>query len=314
MTRRFGLVLALLFGLLVSGDVGHAYWQSRDSTYNNVTTGNTYVGLGDIVSGAAGYYDCTFAYSGTYASSNGKMCQVTRASDSHTCDILSATSGSQGNTGNCSTGGDNGQTLTAFLTSTTGTWTIAYDQSGNVSRDFVVSGGAALGVSLTGVNGLTGMSCNGSTQYLRTLTITTIAEPTTIITVSRQPSAAVQGVFATISNGQFIYYTAAANTAGLGGGGGGILTATASSAAFHVLFGVFNGASPNTTLAVDGGTASTGTSSVGLGTGAWFLCALNNGTNLLNGTVGMVVIWPSAVTGTPATNVVSNLRAKWGTP
>lgn len=80
------------------------------------TTSVTFTSLGDIQSGWTSFYSCGQAYSSAYATSNGKMCSLVRASDSHTCDILAASGGGPGLTANCSTGGDNGQTLFAWDT------------------------------------------------------------------------------------------------------------------------------------------------------------------------------------------------------
>lgn len=89
----------------------------------------SYTGPGDIGFSAQGYWSCSFAYSASYASGAGKMCNVRRTTDSHTCDILSATNGTPGNTANCSTGGDNGSAASSFCGANCVVVT-AYDQSG----------------------------------------------------------------------------------------------------------------------------------------------------------------------------------------
>jgi hypothetical protein len=88
-----------------------------------------YTGPGDVVSGANGWYGLR-AYSQAVAVSGHKLINISRASDSHTCDIIVATSGGLGNTANCSTGGDNGQSAGSFCNATTCVAVTLYDQIG----------------------------------------------------------------------------------------------------------------------------------------------------------------------------------------
>lgn len=118
--RLLALAGALfLAGLLCLGQTRHvdAYWQSRDSNYNqNVASGGGggYTGPGDIVSGASMWFGVR-AYNAAYATANSKLINVERQSDSSTCDILAATGGGTGVTGNCSTSGNNGLTAQAYM-------------------------------------------------------------------------------------------------------------------------------------------------------------------------------------------------------
>jgi hypothetical protein len=89
----------------------------------------SYTGPGDVVGSATVWYGLR-AYSAAYAASNSKLANISRASDSHTCDILAASTGGMGNTANCSTGGDNGQSASSFCNSTTCNVLTLYDQSG----------------------------------------------------------------------------------------------------------------------------------------------------------------------------------------
>jgi hypothetical protein len=93
---------------------------------------SSYVGPGNLASYKAWYglraYNTNVATTG-----NMPIANFLRISDSHTCDITVAPDGSGGigNTANCSTPGDNGQTASAFCNATTCTLATLYDQTGH---------------------------------------------------------------------------------------------------------------------------------------------------------------------------------------
>lgn len=89
--------------------------------------GPVYSGPGDVVSGASMWWGLR-AYNAAYIGN--KLINVIQTSNSHTCDILAASNGGLGNTANCSTGGDNGQSAASFCGSTCNI-DEAYDQTGN---------------------------------------------------------------------------------------------------------------------------------------------------------------------------------------
>ena len=89
----------------------------------------SYVGPGDITSFTAWYglraYTAAIAAAGTQ-----HLMTLSRASDSHACDILVATNGGLGLTASCGTGGDNGQSASSFCSSTCSI-TVMFDQAGS---------------------------------------------------------------------------------------------------------------------------------------------------------------------------------------
>jgi hypothetical protein len=89
-----------------------------------------YQGPGDLVAGATAWYGLR-AYDGAVADTNGKLINITRSSDSSTCDVLSGTSGAMGLTANCSSGGNNGETPQTYCGTATCTANTIYDQTGN---------------------------------------------------------------------------------------------------------------------------------------------------------------------------------------
>lgn len=125
--------LILGLGLLVSAPA-HAQFNGCVAGLCNIkaSAGLLYTGPQDAVSQAPElFYGSTYAVSNSYASGLNLAFNVRRASDGHTCDIpFVATGGAAGNTKNCSTGGDNGQTPASFLTSTTGTTPEDYEEMG----------------------------------------------------------------------------------------------------------------------------------------------------------------------------------------
>lgn len=91
--------------------------------------GGGYAGPGDVVSGAAGAYSCGAAYSVAYAAGTGGLCDLQRSSDSATCTIKAATSGTADLTGTyCS-----GATVSSFCGASGGHCLVVdfIDQSGN---------------------------------------------------------------------------------------------------------------------------------------------------------------------------------------
>jgi hypothetical protein len=73
----------------------------------------SYTGPGDVVSGATVFYGVR-AYNAAYATGSNVALNVENSSTSVTCDLLLTTAGILGNTANCSSGGSNGQSISAF--------------------------------------------------------------------------------------------------------------------------------------------------------------------------------------------------------
>lgn len=87
MTR---FLLSLLIGAaLLAGIPAQAFWQSRGSNYNiSISSGSTYVGPADIVANPTAWYSCTRGVSAAYSTGSNKACNVRRASDNTTQDIV----------------------------------------------------------------------------------------------------------------------------------------------------------------------------------------------------------------------------------
>lgn len=108
-------LLSLLIGAaLLAGIPAEAFWQSRDSNYNTSITTASYVGPGNIVSGATFWFGLR-AYNAAYAATPGLAVNVRRSSDSVACDVNVAASGALGlTTATCNSSTQGGITPAAF--------------------------------------------------------------------------------------------------------------------------------------------------------------------------------------------------------
>lgn len=126
-----------------------------------VAAASTYTGIGDLQAKTA--YWSTRAYKRSIVTAGTQaLLNLRRTSDSHTCDIIVSASGGLGNTGNCSSGGDNGTALLSWATRST--------FSGTISTTTLTTTGdpctATAGDQITGT---------GITSYTKISTVTTCA-------------------------------------------------------------------------------------------------------------------------------------------
>src|SRR5271157_563215 len=138
--RRFLLPAAwvlVLGGLLGTfcDRLGHAQLLWTQPIQVGSSSGGSYVGVGNIVSGWA-IWGGVQAYSLAYATSHSNLFTIERASDSSKCNVPSLSSGLPGLLAGCS-GSGNGSTVASFCTSTT-CYMAFYDQSGN-GHDFTAN-------------------------------------------------------------------------------------------------------------------------------------------------------------------------------
>jgi hypothetical protein len=260
---RILLAGLLLLAALVPANAGGG---SRDSNYNvcapvsACTGGGSYTGAGDVVSGATAYYSCGRAYNAAYATANGKLCNIIRASDSETCDILAASTGGPGLTANCS-GSDNGKTLATFLSATTGKVVTAYDQ---ISTRNVTQATSADQPTLT-LNCIGILPCmtGTGTQWLASAgNFTSVSQPYSLSLVA-ELSNANSYVLGDDNGRPFLSHFTSANTLDLNCGSD--TSVTASDGAVHALNGLCSGTS--SFLNVDGtdNSISAGTSALTAG-------------------------------------------------
>lgn len=267
----------------------------------------SYTGPGDSFA-YTGWYSCTRGYSGAYASpGTNTACNVSRASDSHACDLLIANSGNIGNTVNCGTGGDNGQSASSFCNATTCSVVKMYDQSGNAHLQTFVA--AHLGTLTFNCQSLT-VPCVTYAGSQFSNESTTNSLPTTLTVVSaRNSNFTTTQIMFGIQAGEFGYQNSANTVFLFGGGSAGNVTASDSTLhAFNVLSN-----STSSIINVDGTETAT-TTSAGTPSNTIEIAAAVNNTSPLFGVVFEAGYFVGTSTLTQRNNVCHNQRLYYGTP
>lgn len=273
--------------------------------------GGSYVGPGDVVSGAKVWLGLR-AYTTAQAAAHARAILVVRASDGQSCDVLLATTGGLGNTASCSAGFGTGPVAT-FCAATTCFIDVFYDQSGN-GWDFPANTSAnraVLAFNCIGTQPCADFAANfgGPAFYFSSPSITATADGYTVSAVAIRT-----GSF-TAQNDLFARGTATffdtANTISVYSGNQA--SATATDNVWHAFQIVGNNTS--SAFGVDA-TQTTGLDFGSLGQfDTLFLAADNSaGTSPLNGKLTEIGMWPIAFSGTQMTNVCHNQFTYWGTP
>lgn len=270
----------------------------------------SYVGPGDIVSGATVFYSLRAYTAAIAAAGTQKLVNLQRSSDSHTCDVLVATSGGMGLTANCSTGGDNGQTSIAFCNATTCTFQTWYDQGGN-AFDATPSLGAPT-FNATGLNNLPAAILNGSLSLLNHGNVGASTTASVSVVAKRTGSFTSFSAMA-VTQPWGVYFSNSADSVSFFGDGIVILAVAGNDNVAHSINGVGNGAS--SFLNVDGtnttGNPAPGATGVNIGVGAFF----NGSSNPLTGAISEVAYYDNhAFTPTESASLQANKKAYWGTP
>jgi hypothetical protein len=265
-----------------------------------------YNGPGDVVGGAAAWYGLR-AYNAAYAASNGKLINISRASDSQTCDILAVSNGGFGNTANCS-GTANGQPAATFCNGTTCTIAEWYDQTGNginLTQATVASQPTltlnCLGVLPCATFVFQGDASSGSPTTTTIGTVSGVAQRTSNLTSFSSLLGAVNGN--TIAG-----WANASNTAITYQGTTGI-TQTAADNAWHAFQWIYN--STSSLANVDGVSGTPGSA----GSASWntpINIGLDNGNSLLGQAVE-VGLWSVAFNSEQISTMCHNQFNYWGT-
>lgn len=270
----------------------------------------SYVGPGDVVAGASLWYSCERAYNAAYATGSNSGCQLTRTSDSATCDLLIASNGRVGLTANCGNSSDNGKTEAAWCTATTCKVSIAYNQgsagsAGNVSSP---TSGPLFTGSCTG--SLSCMAFSGSSRLDLGSSFAFGSQPITLSAVSERTASFTsrQEIVIVDSGTAQFYFTSNANEIALECGTA-VPVSPFSDSAFHGINAVCNGASSAINVdgtdsgAVNAGSTTPGTNLFTLG----FFSGLS-----LTGNIGEAGVWLSGLNATQRGQICGNQRAYWG--
>lgn len=287
----------------------------------------SYTGPGDIVSGATFWGSCQRSYSAAYATGSNPSCNIRRASDNHTCDLLIASSGTVGNTSGCSIGGDNGQSASSFCNATTCSIDKIYDQSqSNACGGGSCDAGQATAANqpplkLPGAGVCINASVNcinldaASAFFLTSVGAATVSQPLTMNevinnSVVSSPSAGQNVLGLSNNGGNVTVYANGTNAAAIFAGSYGNYTAANST--WLAMSDVFNGIS---SIANVNGTETTVNS--GANTIASFLISFSwtNAGTANTGPTGPVeeyALWPSGFSGTNRTAICRNQQAYYG--
>jgi hypothetical protein len=240
-----------------------------------------------------------------------KLFQLTRFVDSHTCDVIVATSGNAGLTANCSTSGDNTQLATAFCSGTNvcgfSTW---YDQSGN-GQDVGQIAQANMPIFKTGCvgsffclqgDGARELDRNPFSTINQAFTISAVVERTGTPSQASVFSAggfAVQFLFSATANQFYLYAGNITNAASV------------TDNKFNALAGIYNGGSSNIIVngTADPGCAGFVCNAAGGGISANTAVITNSGNPSGNPFTGYLLelgIWSGSWSSTQWAAVASN--------
>lgn len=314
----------LLFFALLWG--GGAQAQSLDVPRGAVPiVAAAYVGPGDVIGSASMFWSCARAYNAAYATSNGKLCNIRRTSDGHTCDLLAATTGAPGVIGNCSTGGDNGSTLTTWLNATTGFVVTAYDQTagGNCGGSCDVTQATSANqpqILTSGCATVTGgaycmkFTAASSMQLISTgsAAISQASGISEEVVAEATSSASVYGVLVadTTNNLGMYFHLTGANLLGLFINGGSF-SQTATDAAAHAGVGAVTAAGTSSVMNVDG-SENTGTLGT-LGFNGHAVLGSFNGGDYLDGQISEAGVWVGTWSAGQRTSMCHNPTVYYGT-
>ena len=268
-----------------------------------------YVGPGDLgipnIIAWSGFRAYSHAQSGT------KSALIFRSSDSTEATINSLA---------------NGQfdfpTAQAFCLGTACTVVTAYDQSGgsNCSGVCDLTQATAANRPVLAYNGLSNVTSGpnyapcayasgGSIALASANNVTSQAQPFTLVVMARRTGnvTTAQSLYTTNSNNVGLYYDNIANTGEMSAGGTA-QTFTVSDAAFHVLIGIFSGASSS--LTVDGTT----TNAAATPGSTAFVGKITAGKdfNTFNGTLCEASVYSGAMSSANMTLLTDNIRNYYG--
>jgi hypothetical protein len=242
---------------------------------------------------------------------------IQRASDSHRCDIIATTGVLTGNTANCGTGGDNGQSVGAFCAATTCADYEWYDQSGNgnhyTNALWVGWRGVPAIVANAGPSGssyafycASGGSCGGAGVAFTTA----LSEPITVSAVTKDGTSNNFNPIVRLNSngvGHYLTDTVTLNCASIGSVR---INATSTDGAFHATQYVMNSSAGN--IYIDG-TANTGI------VGSSGNCSIGSSSNLNivendNADIYFeeILIYSIGLNSTQLSNMNSNQHTRYG--
>ena len=261
-------------------------------------------GPGDCVTGAVAWW----GFRGYNSAYSGKAANICLPLDATCVDV--SISGGNINVGTITTLGCNN-------TTTICTVKILYDQSGALACAGSMAcdvTNATIGsrpvLTLSALNSIPCATFTNSSSILISTNALTLAQPFTFSSVAERTSnfTSQQDIIGSGSAAIYLGWSNMASTAQLDSGNP--IPAAAADSAFHALQGVVNGATPASSITVDG-TTTTGSS----GSNAFSAASINVGglfnTAVFGGIACEAGIWPSAFNSTQLSNMNNNQHAYW---
>jgi hypothetical protein len=284
-------------GYLTSAAVGAFVLTGQDAT---LTKSSSYTGPGDLVSGATGWWSCARAYSAAFAAGGTPIMDLVdqAGANSIAINILS-------------TGFVDLAAISNWVTAHTVTTirvTKLYDQTGNGLHATNATLTTMPALTLSALNGLPVMTLTAARGDRLNTATTTQAQPFSFSGVAQRTAnfTTEQGILGVTPTTIDMSFNSATNQAKLTAGT--VLTATASNSAWHTLSAVFNGASPNSILVVDG-SATTGSGGANALSAVGLRIGRSSAGGSLDGQIAECGIWPAALNGTQYGDLNTNPRA-----
>jgi hypothetical protein len=273
--------------------------------------GVSYVGPGDVVTGAHSWGSCARVYTTAQASTSTSLCDlVDSATPTVTlCTLRGSATGFADLTAYCP-GSITPSAICAAATGGVCNIKQIYDQSGN-SRHFTQTTAANQPTLVfSAIDGKPAWTCNGSSTRIETPTFIQ-AQPFTMLMAWNRTTGTAVGGIGTGSGGVTMGNPAVASQARLIAGGTAANFTGFTDAAWNGLIAAFNGAS--TQYKLNNGSVTTPGASIGTTgfvTQSFRLCT--DGGNFINGRMAEAGMWPSALNATQIGNLYTNQNGTSG--
>ena len=262
-----------------------------------ISTGPAYVGPGDVVAGADGWWGLR-AYSA--ATEGNKAVNLRRSSDNATSDFNTLANGNL-----------DVASIAAFMGAGNVFIATLYDQTGNGNDLSQATTANQPQLVLGSLGSLPTMQTSGS-QTLGRLSTPATAQPLTIAAVATRSFTGIAGLFGGLAGPDpVVYFESSANLVQLYAGGTAF-DAACSDGAWHSIQGVFNGASSIESINGTNTTGTTGTGALLNGPGDTLTFFGDGIGNNVTGNATEVGVWPIGFTTGQLSSMSANQRAYWG--
>jgi hypothetical protein len=317
MMKRLSLALAFLLALAGSS---HAQGGMGPGPGMVHSTGSSYSGPGDVVSGATAWGSCARAYNAAYANGTNPLCDLvdTSAGGTAICTLRVLTTGFVDLAGSYCTGSTTPAAACAAAAGGACRVSKIYDQTGTTTGWVNATNSQRPVLTFSALNSLPGWTCTAAANsFLATNAAITIATPPiTYVAVAKRTAnfTTLQAMlgWGTAPNSSLSFNTSA-NTAAISQNGAGFATlGSLTDSSFHAVQGFVDATGLAGVLSADGtdgSSASVGTDAVS--SRALRVCRFAGGSSL-DGVMMEAGIWAVALDGTQRGNLNSNMHGTNG--